>query len=125
MNQFSKKSIWVIDDQASIRLILSTFLSKSYRVKTLPDGLAGIHQLQKGESPDLILLDLNMPRLNGLGFLKQLRKSRAFSKLPVIIISSDNDSKTIEQCRHFGVKCFVPKPFDPTNLRSKIQQVVN
>lgn len=125
MNQLDKKSIWVIDDQESIRLLLSTFLGQSYRVKTLPDGLAGMNQLKTGEFPDLILLDLNMPRLNGLEFLKRLRKSGAFSKLPVIIISSENDSRTVEQCKFFGVEGFVPKPFDPTKLKTKIQQVVN
>ena len=116
----NRKSILVIEDHASIRLLLSKFLGKTHHVVTKKDGIDGLAWLSQGNIPDLIILDMEMPRLSGVEFLSNIRSSGIFKQLPVVIISAEESEGDIEQCRQLGIHGFISKPFNPIELNEKI-----
>lgn len=119
-----KKSVLIIEDHDSIRMLLGAMLSKYYNVKTLKDGLEGMAWLVKGNLPDLILLDMSMPRLSGDEFLKNIRQSGFFRDIPVIVVSGNDGYDDIEECKKWGVHDYLTKPFNPIELKKKINNVL-
>ena len=118
------KSILIIEDHDSIRLLLGSMLSKYYNVTTLKDGMEGMAWLVKGNVPDLILLDMSMPRLSGNDFLKNIRQSGFFREIPVIIISANDGDNDIKNCLKWGVSGYMTKPFNPIELKNKINKIL-
>ena len=120
----TKKKILVIEDHDSIRLLLDRFLSKSFDVTCKSDGFEGLAWLSYGNLPDLIILDMTMPRLSGLDFLNNIRTSGLFREIPVVVVSAEEDSKVINKCKDLGIEGFIPKPFNPINLNNTINSVL-
>lgn len=114
----------VIEDHDSIRMLMTNFLSKDFDVVTKSDGFDGLAWLSSGNIPDFILLDYDMPRINGLQFLENIRKSGFFQTIPVIVVTGEEDAQIKEACKKFGITDFLTKPFNPIELRSKIQAVL-
>jgi CheY-like chemotaxis protein len=120
-----KKSILIIEDHDSIRHLLGSMLSKSYEVVTKKDGMEGMAWLIRGNLPDLILLDMSMPRLSGSEFLKNIRQSGFFKDIPVIVVSGNDGEDDIKNCLRWGVCDYLTKPFNPLSLKEKIQDAIN
>ena len=118
-----KPTILIIDDHDCIRLLLGSILNKNYDVVTKKDGLEGMAWLSAGNVPDLILLDLIMPSLSGYEFLQNLRMSGFFKDIPVLILSGNDDQHEIDRCFQLGIQDFFHKPFNPIQLREKIQAI--
>ena len=119
------KRILVIEDQACVRTLLGSWLKKhNYNVTTKSDGFEGMVWLDAGNIPDLILLDMHMPRLGGNDFLRNLRSSGFFHNIPVIVVSGTEDAEEIKQCIDLGARDFLKKPFNPTGLNEKIGSVL-
>lgn len=119
-----KKLILVIEDHASLRMVEGMFLGKYFDVVTKEDGLGGIIWMSKGNIPDLVVLDLMMPRLNGIEFLINLKSSGVFRNIPVIVVSGDEDKGIINQCYDLGISNYIVKPFSPENLCEKIHEIL-
>ncbi len=119
-----KNKILVIEDHDSIRMLLSNFLSKDFDVVTKSDGFEGLAWLSNGNIPDFILLDYDMPRINGLEFLQNIRTSGFFQSIPVILVTAEEDEDLKTECRKYGITDFLIKPFNPIKLREKIQKVL-
>jgi CheY-like chemotaxis protein len=120
-----KSTILVIEDHEAVRRLLGILLKNNFNVAIKSDGLEGMSWLSSGNIPDLILLDMQMPRLNGLDFLTQLRISGVFRHIPVLLISCTDvdDYKLI--LVDFNIAGFISKPFNPSVLKEKITQVLN
>lgn len=112
--------IMIVDDEIGILNFLKSKLKTGgYNVITASDGLEAIDKVH-AHMPDLIVLDLVMPRMSGLTFLKELR---LFSKVPVIILSAkDADDDKIEGLR-LGADDYLTKPFSPRELVARIEAV--
>ncbi|MEL6866318.1 MAG: response regulator [Bacteroidota bacterium] len=122
----TKEHILVIEDHESIRKILGRYLSKQqYKVATMADGLEGLTWLNQGNIPDLIILDMTMPRVSGLEFLSNIRSSGFFRHIPVIVISGEEEDDYVQQCKRLGINEYIVKPFNPLELNVKIQQILN
>ena len=119
-----KKSILTIEDDLSIRMLLEYLLRSTYSVKTQKDGIEGMLWLDSGNLPDLILLDTDMPRLNGYEFLKNIRKSGFFREVPVIMLVGSEDSENIINYLHQGANDVLLKPFNPKDLYEKIENII-
>ncbi len=119
-----KKSILIIEDHDSIRLLLGNLLSKNYAVVTKKDGMEGMAWLVRGNLPDLILLDMSMPRLNGNEFLKNIRQSGFFRDIPVIVVSANDGENDRRDCLQWGVSDYLTKPFNPISLKEKIRRTL-
>ena len=105
------RKVLVVDDAESIRCVLQTALSEAGAdVWLAEDGIAALHVLSD-VLPDLILLDLVMPRLDGWGVIEELRRSPRTAKIPVILETSAEDYASFDRARRDGVAAFISKPF--------------
>ena len=120
-----KANILIIDDHDAVRLLLGLTLKNKFDVITKKDGIEGMAWLSAGNIPDLIMLDMQMPRLNGLEFLKQIRTSGMFRHIPVILVSANDNEYEITQSFGLGIVDFIPKPFNPIKLKEKVDNILN
>jgi DNA-binding response OmpR family regulator len=112
--------ILVVDDEERIVHFLTTKLKASgYEVLTAGDGVKGLEQVQAQE-PDLIVLDLLMPKMSGLEMLKELR---SFSTVPVIILTAKGADADRIKGLQLGADDYLPKPFNPDELVARIEAV--
>ena len=119
-----KANILIIEDHDAVRLLLGLTFKKQFTVVTKRDGLEGLAWLAAGNFPDIIILDMQMPRLNGIGFLRQLRSSGMFNQIPVLLVSGNNDANENAELFDLGILDFIPKPFNPTLLYEKVKKII-
>jgi DNA-binding response OmpR family regulator len=119
-----KANILIIEDHEAVRLLLGLTFKKEYHVVTKRDGIEGLAWLSAGNMPDLIMLDMHMPRLNGLQFLRQLRSSGFFAEIPVLLVSGNDDAVENAEIFNLGIVDFIPKPFNPVSLREKVMAIL-
>jgi len=119
------KRILVVDDDLTTVKIISHFLQKeNYRVSTSLSGVDGLKKAFK-EAPDLILLDVMMPDLNGFQFLSIYRKDEDNAQIPVIILSSLSEEADVLKGLEIGAVDYITKPFSPQVLMAKIKKNLN
>ena len=119
-----KGQILIIEDHSALRILMSNFLGKSFIVKTTADGYEALGWMNEGNIPDLIILDINMPRLGGIEFLNNIRISGFFYDIPVVVVSGEEEGKTIEKCLEIGINGYMKKPFNPSELQKKILTIL-
>ena len=120
-----RANILIVEDHDAVRLLLGITFKRQFNVVTKRDGLEGLAWLAAGNFPDLIILDMQMPRLNGIGFMRQLRSSGMFNQIPVLLVSGNNDVEENTELFDLGIVDFVSKPFDPTSLYEKVRKIVS
>ncbi len=114
-----KATILIIEDHDATRTLLGASFRKNYRVVTQKDGLDGMAWLALGELPDLIILDMQMPRVDGAAFLRQIHTSGVFKDIPVLILSANETEADVLKCFELGAWGFIQKPFNPVLLQEK------
>jgi DNA-binding response OmpR family regulator len=113
-------TILVVDDDPVIQKLLSVnFEMEGYRVLTAGDGVEGLERTA-AESPDLILLDVMMPRMDGLEVVRRLKADDATATIPVILLSAKAQATDISSGLDAGADDYVTKPFDPLELLDKV-----
>ena len=113
----------VVDDSLSARRSLANFIGDSgFRVRTARDGLEAI-KLINVTRPDLLLVDLEMPRLNGLELTTHIRAQSSTRELPVIMITSRSTDKHRQQAKAAGVNRYLTKPFSEEELMGCVQEL--
>jgi class 3 adenylate cyclase len=118
---FASFCILVVDDSRTLRRILTRELNSLgfQNILEAADGIEAIATV-RSKSIDLMLLDMEMPELDGLGVLTELKSDDTYKSLPIIVISgADQFEKTIK-CIEIGAEDYLPKPFDPILLRARI-----
>ena len=78
----------------------------------------------RGNLPDIILLDMSMPRLSGNEFLRNIRQSGFFRDIPVIVVSGNDGEEDVKNCLRWGVDDYLTKPFNPISLKKRIETVL-
>ena len=123
MNQPEK--ILVADDQQSERMLLQEMLvSKQVKVILACDGLEAV-ELFKQEKPDLCILDVIMPNLDGIGAAKQIISSLSEDEyVPIVFITAQDNEETLKRCVEAKADDFIAKPFNPTLLHAKINSLL-
>lgn len=114
----------VVDDEQAIQKILSHYFKGKHEVVTCNNGAEAISWLYKGNLPDCVICDINMPVLNGLEFIEELRTSGLFNNLPVIVLSGADNSDTKIKCLDAGADDFIVKPFNPRELEARLHSVM-
>ncbi len=118
------KKILVVDDELLIVKVLTSRLkANGYEVITAYEGKEGLKKA-RGEKPDLIIVDLRLPGINGHEICSQLKKDAAFSSIPVIIITGSTDAKDRELAENAAADAFIIKPFDREALLSRIEELL-
>ena len=122
MNNLNGKAIriLVVEDDQYMQAILKEFLSAKYEVEIQSNGMEALDFLQNGNIPDLIIADLNTPKLNGLALIEQMKVSDFFNTIPVIILSGEESSVKRIECLNSGADDFIVKPFNPAELDARI-----
>jgi adenylate cyclase len=120
-----QSTILVVDDDAvNRRLLERNLIADGHLVVVAKDGVEAVERLQN-EPPDVVLLDVLMPRLDGFGVLEQIKSDPALQGLPVIMISGLEDFDSVVRCIELGAEDYLPKPFDPVLLRARINAGLN
>lgn len=122
MSDKQKKKILLIDDDTSLLVTLSDFLSfEGYEVVTAESGEQGLKKLT-GMTPDLIILDMSMPGMGGVGFLKEISTPGGKPKYPVLVLTAR--ANMAEFFADIDVEGFVAKPCDPNDLLMEVSRIV-
>lgn len=119
-------SALIIEDDSSIRAVLKRIMSKKFgfNIYQAGDGAEGLKVLQE-TNPDLVLLDISMPLMNGLEFLQIIRHESKFKEIPVFILSAINDRELIKQLIELGVNDYILKPMQIEVVYERIQNFIN
>ena len=123
-----KKSILVVDDSRTIRASASFCLRKAgYHVTEAKDGVDALEKLahlyQKGRAPALIITDVNMPRMDGLSFIKEVKKGD-LRFLPILVFTTESSQSALEKGKAAGAAGWLVKPFHAEQLLSAIKKLV-
>lgn len=119
-----KKKILIVDDEPDIRELISTILGAEdeYELIEAVDGEDGLSKAAKNK-PDLIILDLMMPRMDGLEVCRRLRGTPGISEIPVVILTVKTTYEARERGFSVGADMYLTKPFDPEELKSIVKSV--
>jgi CheY-like chemotaxis protein len=119
-----KFSILTIEDTSSFRqLIRMTLEFEGHKVIEADNGRRGL-ELARSSPIDLILLDLRLPDMDGLDVCRELRSGKITAKIPVVVLSSSEDSNEIEACVELGAVGYLMKPFRPPHLLDMVTKSV-
>lgn len=120
----SKSTILVVDDSVTVRKVTSRFLERQgFNVVVAKDGIDAIDILQD-TTPDMILLDIEMPRMDGFEVATQVRHNKHLKHIPIIMITSRTGEKHRERAFEIGVNDYMGKPFQEQELLNKIQRIL-
>ena len=120
------KHIMVVDDSKTIRNLLAFVIkSEGFRVTTAEDGLDGLEKLYNSEDAvDLIVSDVNMPRMDGFTFIKTLREQDAYKDVPIIVLSTEGKEKDITMGMSLGANLYMVKPAEPAKMIRNIKMLL-
>jgi DNA-binding response OmpR family regulator len=116
--------ILVVEDDPFINVIIKKILSAEYEIEIANTVLKALSYLQKGNIPNLIISDFNMPSMSGLDLIVQLQASDFFKPIPIIILSGEDNSDTRIKCLDSGADDYVVKPFNPAELQARIRAIL-
>ncbi|MGP4863846.1 Hpt domain-containing protein [Psychrobacter sp. T6-5] len=120
----SKSTVLVVDDSVTVRKVTSRFLERQgFNVAVAKDGIDALEILQD-TTPDMILLDIEMPRMDGFEVATQVRFNSRLQHIPIIMITSRTGEKHRERALEIGVNDYMGKPFQEKELLEKIQRLL-
>ncbi|WP_102109291.1 response regulator [Oceaniglobus roseus] len=115
--------VLAIDDSRTMRDLLRAALEKAgFWVATAEDGAEAVEQLEAA-APDVIITDINMPRLDGFGVIEAVRGSRCAATVPILVLSTESSPEMKNRARMSGATGWIVKPFDDARLISAIRRV--
>ena len=121
------KTILVVDDSASLRRVVCLALSAAgYEVLEAADGVEGLKKLASlaGKKIHLIISDVNMPHMDGIEFVTQLKQQASFKFTPVIMLTTEGDDEVKMAGRAAGAKAWIIKPFNPEQMLNAVSKLI-
>jgi two-component system chemotaxis response regulator CheY len=117
------RKILVVEDSSVVQQMHRVFLARyrGARLVTAHDGAEALARLAEEPEIDLILLDINMPVMNGLELLERMKKDPAYKAIPTIIITTDGGQADAERCLRMGAQGYLTKPFSTQKLCKLIE----
>lgn len=117
----TRKTILICDDEPALRELIRASMDDGYVFAEASDGIVAI-ELARELEPDVVILDLMLPRLSGLEVLARLNADEQLRDVPVLVITAWNETR--EDVIAAGASEFVTKPFDPEELRAAVNRLV-
>ena len=118
------KTVLIVEDEAPLRRVLRDLLEREgFTVLEASNGIQALDQVDRG-APDVVVLDLNLPQLDGFGVLSRLRSRQATAKLPVIILTAQGDEDSEVRVLEAGADDFLTKPFRPRALSARLHTLL-
>lgn len=125
--EFDTKTILVVDDSNIVRNFVKRIFNEQYNVAMAKDGKEAIDIINANSDTDFveaILLDLNMPGVDGFGVLEYMRQNNLLKKMPVSIISGDSSKETIDRAFTYEIVDMVTKPFNDSNIKTVVEKTI-
>ncbi len=118
------KTILVVDDEPDIRLVLQARLEAAgYNVETAATGLEALNRIRT-QPPDLVILDLMLPGMDGFAVCALLKRDQRFSRIPIIILTARSQTQDRKTGTDLGADAYLTKPFQSKDLLEKISQLL-
>lgn len=125
MAEQERLSILVVDDEEEIRSVLRLMLTRAgYDVREAEDGESALVAVQ-GKLPDLILLDVLMPGMDGFEVCRRVRAEAATSRIPILMLSAKTDARSREEGLRAGATAYLTKPFVPAELIRHVEAALD
>ena len=120
----AKKKILVIEDEVELANAIKTRLGLSgYEVTTANDGVKGLDKI-KSEKPDLVILDLMLPKMDGHKICGLVKRDTRYSKIGIIILTAKAQEEDMRQAKELGADAYITKPFESRVLLAKIKELL-
>ena len=119
----TKKKILIADDEAYIRLLVKSILDEGYSVLEASDGEEAVNTART-QKPDLILMDIMMPKLDGIGACKVIKSDSTTEGIPVIMVSARGDRLDQEYAKDMGADGYITKPFNARELWDTVNRLL-
>ena len=118
------KTILSVDDSESIRqMVKLTLNGAGYNVLEAADGAQGLAEARR-KAVDVILTDLNMPVMDGMTFVRELRKLPSYVGVPILLLTTESDAEKRSQAKAAGATGWITKPFKPQQLLETLKKVI-
>jgi DNA-binding response OmpR family regulator len=124
INKENKKKILVIDDHQANVLLMTKILEKHYFEVLSTTSCDNVMDIIQDELPDLIVLDIMMPKIDGIEMLRILKNSSSSKQIPVIIVSAKTDTSIVEKVMELGAIDFVKKPISISYFLNSVNKIL-
>ena len=119
-----KKRILAVDDSPSVRQMVKLTLSGAgYDIVEAGDGAEGLSKA-RATTLDMVVTDLNMPVMNGIGLIRELRKLPAYRGVPILFLTTESDPEMKRQAKEAGATGWITKPFEQDQLVAVVRKVL-
>jgi len=119
------KTILIVDDSKTVRNLVAFIMKKEgFKIVTAEDGLDGLEKLYSAEKIDLIVSDINMPRMDGFTFIKSVREQDAYRDIPIVVLSTEGQEKDIQAGMSIGANLYMVKPAQPDKMVKNIKMLL-
>ncbi len=119
------KTVLIVDDSASMRTVVRIALTRAgYEVLEAGDGVEGLQRLDAAGRVQLVISDVNMPQMDGISFVREIKKSARHKFTPVIMLTTEGQEQKKEEGRAAGAKAWIVKPFLPPQLVDAVNKLV-
>ena len=119
----TRRILVVEDDPMMLELICTRLTLAGYQTVHGRDGYEGLDRLRDAK-PDAMILDINMPRLEGFGVLRQMKTLGHLPRVPVMVLTARNQSSDVQEAIKLGARDFLTKPFDDQRLLARVSRLV-
>ena len=118
-------TVLTVDDSRTMREMLRLALADAgFHVVQAEDGIHGLEVLQAAiERPQVIVTDINMPRMDGFGFIEEVRGDQRYRGIPILVLTTESDAEKKNRARMAGATGWIVKPFNPVKLVDAIRRV--
>jgi two-component system chemotaxis response regulator CheY len=117
------KTILTVDDSRTMRdMLMMTLTEAGYQVTQAEDGVEGLEKLS-GPCPDAIITDINMPRLDGFGFIEKVRADPTRRAVPILVLTTESEAELKDRARKAGATGWIVKPYNPDKLLDALRRV--
>jgi CheY-like chemotaxis protein len=121
-----KQVVLIADDSSTVRKFVTFSLaSQSLDVVTAVDGMDALEKISQIPKVDLIIVDLNMPNMDGFEFIQNVRGSELHRNVPIIILSSERGEESKRRGKEVGADAYIEKPFDAKNIEYQVSKFLD
>lgn len=118
------KTILIVDDSKAILSLMRNVLDLAgYNVITACDGSEGLAILKKGQHVDIIITDLNMPNMDGIAFIWEIRKLPKFMFTPICMLTTESEQARLGEGESMSIDAWINKPIQPVNVVNIVKQI--
>lgn len=119
------KHILIVDDSKTVRNLVAFIMKKEgFKVTAAEDGLDGLEKLYSEQKIDLIISDINMPRMDGITFIKTVREQDAYRDIPIVVLSTEGQENDIQRGLSIGANLYLVKPAQPEMMVKNVKMLL-